>query len=648
MTRLPRRFQGRAIGRRSFCSLVGASAVLQGAGLGRVLGRDLPHPLRAQDAGAANASAAGAVVETATGRIRGLRQNGVHVFKGVPYGASTAGAARFMPPSPPRPWTGVRDTVSYGPRAPQPFRPMIPEIGDALTGTGPMDEDCLRLNVWTPAIGRGTRPVMVWFHGGGFRTGSGNSAFYDGAELARKHDVVVVTVTHRLNAFGFLYLAAVGGDRYARSSNVGMPDLVLALEWVRDHIAAFGGNPDNVTTFGQSGGGGKTSILLGMPSAKGLFHRAIIMSPLADTAITALEPSEAAAATELLLARLDVRPNRLDVLHEQPMARILAAVTGGTGSAGGQAGRPAPTGDLSLRFTPVVDGRTLAVHPFSPGASALAATIPILCGSNETEGVPYAVPDAPYWRSAPTDIAALRARAKEILPVDDAEADRLIAVYRASRPTESFGDLAAVMAGDTSPLRLSSYTIAERTFARGTAPARTVRRAGRSPPSWPVAPDAGRAARHGRRGRRVTASATSRRVVAPAGAPRSPRPWRPSRHPSWPPSVAGASTTTRLVHPVRRSLRTPTRRTRGATAALVSARGCAVGSRRPPRSRRRPAALRAFAAAPACQRPPATRRRRTRRRMSSVFVPEHGPAAAVVQDPGWRRACTSREQQRVW
>src|SRR6185369_6145903 len=258
----------------------------------------------------------GSTVETMLGRVRGLASPGVIAFKGLRYGASTTGANRFQPPVKPAAWTGVRDAFEYGPRAWQPFRPMIPEIGDALTGSGPMDEDCLRLNVWTPATDRGRRPVMVWFHGGGQRTGSGNSIFYDGTELARKHDVVVVTLTHRLNALGYMWLAGLPGvdERFSRTVNLPLADLVLALEWVRDNIGQFGGNPGNVTIFGQSGGGGKVAMLMAFPSAKGLFHRAIIMSTLADTAVTGLAPARAVEATELLLRRLELTPQTADRL----------------------------------------------------------------------------------------------------------------------------------------------------------------------------------------------------------------------------------------------------------------------------------------------------------------------------------------------
>ncbi len=251
----------------------------------------------------AQSAAPGLVVETTAGRLRGRAADGLLTFKGIRYGASTAGVNRFQPPVKPQPWTGIVDAVEYGPRAWQPFRAMIPEIGDALTGSGPMDEDCLRLNVWTPAIDRSRRPVMVWFHGGGQRTGSGNSIFYDGSELARKHDVVVVTLTHRLNALGYLWLAGLPGasERFARTANLPLADLVLALEWVRDNVAQFGGNPANVTIFGQSGGGGKVAMLSAFPAAKGLFHRAIIMSTLADTAVTGLAPARAVEAAELLL-----------------------------------------------------------------------------------------------------------------------------------------------------------------------------------------------------------------------------------------------------------------------------------------------------------------------------------------------------------
>ena len=412
----------------------------------------------------------GRTVEIEAGRIRGISDRGVHIFRGIPYGASTEGANRFLPPRKPQPWPGVRDAFAYGQRAHQPFRPMIPEIGDALTGSGPMSEDCLRLNVWTPATGGGRRPVRVWFHGGGQRTGSGNSIFYDGRELARQHDVVVVTTTHRLNAFAYLWLAGVTGtgERFADTANLGLRDLVLALEWVRDNIGRFGGDASNVTIFGQSGGGGKTAMLTGFPAARGLFHRAIIMSTLAETAITGLDPERAVEAAELFLTRAGIRAGDADRLLAMPADRVVAALTGG-GAAGGQAGVAGPSQDISLRFVPVVDGRTLPAHPFRP-ASELSATIPILTGSNECEGIPYANPDDPYWTSEPQSDDSLRARLQRIVPMTDGDALAMIALYRSHRPRDTAGDLAAVMAGDNSALRLASYTIAEQKFAQGRAP----------------------------------------------------------------------------------------------------------------------------------------------------------------------------------
>ena len=400
----------------------------------------------------------GPVVETATGRLRGRPLEGVVTFKGIRYGASTAGANRFQPPVKPRPWTGIVDAIDFGPRAWQPFRAMIPEIGDALTGSGPMDEDCLRVNVWTPAVDRGRRPVMVWFHGGGQRTGSGNSLFYDGTELARKHDVVVVTLTHRLNALGYLWLAGLpgAGERFARTANLPLADLVLALEWVRDNIAQFGGNPGNVTIFGQSGGGGKVAMLTAFPAAKGLFHRAIMMSTLADTAVTGLAPARAAEAAELLLARLAVKASDAERLLTMPAEQIVAALTAG--------------GDVSLRFVPVVDGGTLPTHPFEPAASGVSATIPMMIGSNECEGIPYANPEDPYWTREPATVSELRAEVKRLTRVNDVDADRLIDLYRSHRPSESFGDIAAVMAGDASQLRHAAHLIAQRKHAQGKAP----------------------------------------------------------------------------------------------------------------------------------------------------------------------------------
>ena len=455
--------------RRDFLAAGGVTVAAAGAGdLGRLLAQS-------------RSEATGVVVDTTAGRIRGLVDRGVHVFKGVQYGASTAGGNRFLPPRTPDPWPGIRNASEYGARAYQPFRPMIPEIGDALTGSGTMSEDCLRLNVWTPGTGTGRRPVMVWFHGGGQRTGSGNSPFYDGLELARKHDVVVVTTTHRLNAFAYLWLAGVSGTggRFADCANLGLRDLVLALEWVRDNIARFGGDSGNVTIFGQSGGGGKTAMLTAFPAAKGLFHRAIIMSTLAETAITGLAPERAAEAAELFLSRVGVKPADAGRLLTLPAERMVAALTNG-GSAGGQGGASGTAQDISLRFVPVVDGRTLPAHPFSP-ASELSATIPMLTGSNECEGIPYANPDDAYWTTEPADDDALRRRVQQIVRMNDADAMRMIALYRSHRPGQSPGDLAAVIAGDNSVLRLASYTIAERKAAQGRAPVYLYRFNWRSP-----------------------------------------------------------------------------------------------------------------------------------------------------------------------
>src|SRR5215475_8178241 len=219
-------------------------------------------------------------VETASGRVVGTTSDGVHVFKGIPYGASTMGANRFMPPRKPEPWAGVREAVTYAGRSPQaPAAQQRPELATVWgpVDTLPVGEDCLTLHVWTPGLDNARRPVMVWLHGGAFSYGSANSPRYDSTRLARRNDVVVVAVNHRLNIYGHLDLSAYG-ERFASSGNAGVLDLVLALEWVRTHAARFGGDPGNVTIFGQSGGGGKVSALLAMPQAKGLFHKGIVQS----------------------------------------------------------------------------------------------------------------------------------------------------------------------------------------------------------------------------------------------------------------------------------------------------------------------------------------------------------------------------------
>ena len=315
----------------------------------------------AHSTASAASSADSPVAATKGGRVRGYTDKGVNVFKGIPYGADTA-KRRFMPPVPPAPWPGVRDALEYGPAAPQPSRP-----------SERTSEDCLCLNVWTPSLRDGRkRPVMFYIHGGAYSNGSGASPLYDGVRLCRRGDVVVVTVNHRLNAFGYLYLARFGVPEFADSGNAGQLDLVLALRWVRDNIAEFGGDPDRVLVFGQSGGGAKIATLMATPAAAGLVHRAATMS---GQQVTASGPLNATLRARALLDALKLPPERVAELRTLPAERLLEATN---------ARDPVlPFGGIS--FAPVLDERTLTRHPFYPDAPAQSAHIPMIIGNTRDE-----------------------------------------------------------------------------------------------------------------------------------------------------------------------------------------------------------------------------------------------------------------------
>jgi len=404
---------------------------------------------------AQSARTPGATVTTSAGTLRGYIDNSVQVFKGVPYGASTAGAGRFMPPQKPQPWTGVRDAFEWGGRPPQ----IVGGEPEEMLPSDPREaqsEDCLVLNIWTPKTGSGRRPVMVWFHGGGFASGSGSYSIYSGRELARKHDVVAITVNHRLNIFGYLYLAGYGG-KWANSSNVGMLDNVRALEWIKENIAAFGGDAGNVTIFGQSGGAGKVSTLMAMPAAKGLFHRAIAES---GAALTATPKEQAMKTTEQVLARLNLKSDQLDQLQTKSMQEILDVIRPPAG------GRGAGPGGGGLNFGPVLDGASLPANQFDPTAPAMSSAIPFLTGTTATETT-FFQPDA---RLHQIDDVELKNRVKTLVRGTDADAEKIIALYRKNQPGRDNIDLFLRMDTDNSFFRQGVETQAERKAAQRGAP----------------------------------------------------------------------------------------------------------------------------------------------------------------------------------
>lgn len=362
-------------------------------------------------------------ISTTSGKVRGLRSGGLSRFFGIPYGADT-GKARFMPPRAVKPWRGVRDCNELGPKTPQgpitlrgasgrmdpkaPALPIVMAVAAMTRADIAESEDCLVLNVITPDASRAKkRPVMVWLHGGGFAMGSGFDPMIDGSHLAARGDVVYVSLNHRLNALGFLYLGAVHDD-FADSGNAGMLDIVLALEWVRDNIEAFGGDPDNVTIFGQSGGGAKVSTLMGMTPAKGLFHKAIAMS---GPIVTLVEKEDATEIAERTLASLGVAKGDVHKLQSLPYRAVVDAASA--------VRLPPKDGGLAGRtLAPLMDGRSVPAHPFEPVASPLSRDVPLMVGYAKDENTLFMAGDPELGNMS---AESARARFDEVLG-DKAEA----------------------------------------------------------------------------------------------------------------------------------------------------------------------------------------------------------------------------------
>jgi para-nitrobenzyl esterase len=472
--------QASSMDRRSFFK----GAATLGAGI--VTSALLPKISRAQavpNAGAPSiggksdviCSDASTVVETPPGKILGFQRKGIYTFKGVPYGASTSGANRFMAPAAPEAWSGIRNALAFGRACFQARgsstafnfdgKNLAPSDEDAFLlhrGMGILvpGEDCLRLNVWTPEInGSGRRPVMVYMHGGGYEGGFDNDLrSYDGENLARNYDMVVVTHNHRLNVFGFLNLIDMG-DKYANSANAGMLDCVAVLKWVRENITNFGGDPGNVTIFGQSGGGGKVNNLMAMPSAKGLFHRAICQS---GPILKALEPEYSAKVGSAVMQELGLSKSQVDELQKVPVDRLACAADEVMKTLNPRRPFGFHHEFVMAGWGPTVDGNVLPHHPFDPVAPAISAEVPLMTGTILNE-----FPSGLDHREE-TFMTDEELHQKVRTELGD-KGDAIIAAYRKEYPDATPFSIYATMGA--APFRRLAVEQATRKAALGAAPA---------------------------------------------------------------------------------------------------------------------------------------------------------------------------------
>ena len=402
------------------------------------------------------------VIETSSGKINGTTVEGIAAFKAVPYAAPPAGAHRFLPPHAPEPWSGVREATATAGRAPQAglragTRPEL-ETFSGAPDTSPDSEDCLTLHVWTPATDGGKRPVMVWLHGGAFAYGSANAERLRGSRLAKRGDVVVVSVNHRLNIFGHLDLSEVGGPAYAQSGNAGVLDMIAALRWVRTNIARFGGDPANVTICGESGGGGKVSTLLATPSAVGLFHKAIIQS---GAAVRLRTKERASRLTACVMKELGVIT--VEQLQTVPASMLLAAIKPAERALG------APDHRLFDRypFGPVVDGDVLLRNRSIPRRLSFARDIPLVIGDMKDETPSFLAPDDLVWNRTLTEGQMIdRIHARSL----GAHTDRVVETYRRLYPGASSWPTLPISTTTDCNFRIRSLTLAQRRAANATAP----------------------------------------------------------------------------------------------------------------------------------------------------------------------------------